>query len=451
MAAAASTPAVPLDELAKLDLDQDAAKPAAQHGGDEPADAPDDDDDGDDDADPAGAPADKKKKKKKPKKKSKKAAVKQTDPPTVPVSRFFKDGNYPVGELHDYVGNNSWRTTSEEMRHKDRLMLDEPSDSAFNYNAVRRAAEVHRQVRQYARAHIQPGMGMTEIADMIENGTRALVEENGMQAGIGFPTGLSRNHCAAHYTPNAGDTIVLQKEDVLKVDFGVHVNGRIVDSAFTLNWEPTYDALLAAVKDATETGVREAGIDVRMGDIGRAIQEVMESYEVEVEGKTKQVKSIRNLTGHSINPFVIHGGKSVPIVAPYDDDPDNDQKMEEGEYFAIETFGSTGDGYVRNADNCSHYARMDGVKAPLRFDSAKKLLGVIDKQFGTLPWCKRYLDRLGEKNYAVGLRELVQTGIVQDYPPLVDTAGPGCQTAQYEHTIILRPNCKEIVTRGDDY
>jgi len=61
------------------------------------------------------------------------------------------------------------------------------------------------------------------------------------------------------------------------------------------------------------------------------------------------VKSIRNLTGHSINPFVIHGGKSVPIVAPYDDDPDNDQKMEEGEYFAIETFGSTGDGYVRNA------------------------------------------------------------------------------------------------------
>jgi len=169
--------------------------------------------------------------KKKPKKKSKKAAVKQTEPPTVPVSRFFKDGTYPVGELHDYVGkcvarspslvsefmgtaltrssrnSNSWRTTSEEMRHKDRLMLDEPSDSAFNYNAVRRAAEVHRQVRQYARTHIQPGMGMTEIADMIENGTRALVEENGMQAGIGFPTGLSRNHCAAHYTPNAGDTI----------------------------------------------------------------------------------------------------------------------------------------------------------------------------------------------------------------------------------------------------
>lgn len=62
--------------------------------------------------------------------------------------------------------------------------------------------------------------------------------------------------------------------------------GRIVDSAFTLTFDPVYDNLLAAVRDATNTGVREAGIDVRMGDIGAAIQEVMESYEVEIGGKT---------------------------------------------------------------------------------------------------------------------------------------------------------------------
>jgi methionyl aminopeptidase len=49
---------------------------------------------------------------------------------------------------------------------------------------------------------------------------------------------------------------VLQTGDVMKVDFGVHVNGRIVDSAFTMNFEPTWDRLLEAVKDATETGVR---------------------------------------------------------------------------------------------------------------------------------------------------------------------------------------------------
>jgi methionyl aminopeptidase len=56
---------------------------------------------------------------------------------------------------------------------------------------------------------------------------------------------------------------------------------------------------------------------------------------------TPKVKVIENLSGHSINPYQIHGGKSVPLVA--NGDP---TKMEEGEYYAIETFGSTGRGRV---------------------------------------------------------------------------------------------------------
>jgi methionine aminopeptidase len=89
--------------------------------------------------------------------------------------------------------------------------------------------------------------------------------------------------------------------------------------------------------------VQEAGIDVRMSDIGAAIQETMESYEVEINGTTYPVKAIRNLNGHNIDQHVIHGGKSVPIVKGGDQ-----TKMEEGEVFAIETFGSTGKGYVRD-------------------------------------------------------------------------------------------------------
>lgn len=76
----------------------------------------------------------------------------------------------------------------------------------MTYNNIRRAAEVHRQVRKYARKFIKPGMRMIDIADSIENGTRALVEEERLDSGVGFPTGLSLNHCAAHYTPNPGDT-----------------------------------------------------------------------------------------------------------------------------------------------------------------------------------------------------------------------------------------------------
>ena len=82
----------------------------------------------------------------------------------------------------------------------------------------------------------------------------------------------------------------------------VHINGRIIDCAFTVAFDPKYDPLLDAVRDATNTGLRDAGIDVRLCDVGAAIQEVMESYEIELNGKTYPIKSIRNLNGHTIAP-----------------------------------------------------------------------------------------------------------------------------------------------------
>ncbi|KAI9676623.1 MAG: Methionine aminopeptidase 2 [Trizodia sp. TS-e1964] len=385
----------------------------------------------------------KKKRKRKPKKK-RGAATSQTSPPRTLISNLFPSGQYPEGEIVEYRNDNSYRTTSEEKRHLDRLKGDYLND-------YRKGAEIHRQVRQWAQKNIHPGQSLTEIAEGIEDGVRALSGHQGLEegdnikGGMGFPTGLSINNCAAHYTPNAGNKWYLKKEDVMKVDFGVHINGWIVDSAFTLAFDPVYDNLLASVKDATNTGVREAGIDVRMSDIGAAIQEVMESYEVEIGGTTYPVKAIRNLNGHTINRYSIHGGKSVPIVKGGDQ-----TKMEEGETFAIETFGSTGKGFVRDDMETSHYAkRIDAPTTSLRLSSAKSLLSVITKNFGTLPFCRRYLDRLGQEKYLLGLNNLVTSGIVEAYPPLCDIKGS--YTAQFEHTILLRPTVKEVISRGDDY
>jgi methionyl aminopeptidase len=85
-----------------------------------------------------------------------------------------------------------------------------------------------------------------------------------------------------------------------------------------------------------------------MSEIGGSIQEAMEAYEVDIAGKSYPVKAIRNITGHDILRYTIHGGKQVPFIK------NNDQtKMEEGEVFAIETFGSTGKGYLRNGVSAS--------------------------------------------------------------------------------------------------
>lgn len=208
----------------------------------------------------------KKKNKKNNKRKKKKTSVAkrttpQTTPPRVAVADLFRGQPFPQGEIVEYAAKNDnlQRTTAEETRHL--AVLNEMNDEFLN--DYRKAAEVHRQVRHHVQAVAKPGVTMSYLAQEIEEGVRALVGHPGIEpgdalkGGLAFPAGLCLNNVAAHWTPNPGSKdIVLQHDDVLSVDFGVHVNGRIVDSAFTLAANPVYDNLLAAVKAATNTGLK---------------------------------------------------------------------------------------------------------------------------------------------------------------------------------------------------
>ena len=310
----------------------------------------------------------------------------QTAPePTIPIADLFKGREYPRGEIqHHLLESQTYRENSDECRARERIQED-------LYGKVRWGSEVHRQVRNYAQSLCKPGVKLADLCRQLENKNRELVQEAGLERGIGFPTGCSLNHVAAHYTPNPGDETVLQYDDVMKIDFGVQVEGRIIDSAFTVSFNPRYDPLLEAVKCATDEGIKQSGIDVRLCDIGEAIQEVMESYEVELDGTTFPVKCCRNLNGHSIAPYQIHAGKSVPIVKG---GCEESLKMEEGEIYAIETFGSTGRGFVVEDMECSHYMKnFHAPHVPLRMQSSKKLLSHINKTFGTLAFCRRWLER----------------------------------------------------------
>lgn len=94
----------------------------------------------------------------------------------------------------------------------------------------------------------------------------------------------------------------------------------------------------------------------------------MESYEVEINGKTCPVKAVRNLSGHNIKQYQIHGGKSIPFIKTKDQ-----TKMEEGEIFACETFGSTGRG-----------STIDGVSTG---PSENWRISDTNAFIGYLAWC----------------------------------------------------------------
>ena len=109
-------------------------------------------------------------------------------------------------------------TRSEEGKRRDLIVEEE-------VKSYRKAAEVHREARSYIQSKIKPGVKLYDVCCDLEDHIRHIIGETGPNAGMGFPTGCSLNHCAAHYTPNPGDDTVLKESDVMKFDFGTEVNG----------------------------------------------------------------------------------------------------------------------------------------------------------------------------------------------------------------------------------
>eukprot|EP00931_Biecheleriopsis_adriatica_P050504 TRINITY_DN29247_c0_g1_i1.p1 TRINITY_DN29247_c0_g1~~TRINITY_DN29247_c0_g1_i1.p1 ORF type:complete len:494 (+),score=83.76 TRINITY_DN29247_c0_g1_i1:22-1503(+) len=399
----------------------------------------------------------------------------QTLPPSKRVASLFNGKELPAGQQIQYGGSKSSTCPSpEDLMHRGRAAKEENTlgpveDKAWKQRVrcLREGAEVHRQVRQHVQQQVRPGTELLHIAQMVEKASSTLVgfnAENPLRRGWAFPTGLSLNEIAAHDTVNPGDRPRwLQPADLLKLDFGVHVEGHIIDCAFSLSFDPMHDELMAAVQEATEEGIRNAGPDALVSEIGGCVREVMEAAEVHrPDGKVLPVQVIKNLTGHSISPYQIHSGKSLPATAT-----GGKVRMLAGELWAVETFGSVGGvGYVGNRGNCSHFMRASS-EAPYSWQrqalssKALSLLELIDKRFSTLAFCPRWIVQEAEYSksklltasaqnwWSAPLNELCNMGVVNRYPPLADV--PGSYTAQYEHTILLGRAGKEVLTRGTDY
>ncbi len=159
----------------------------------------------------------------------------------------------------------------------------------------------------------------------------------------------SINNVAANYTPNSGDETILNQNDVMKLDFRTQINCYIIDCAFTVSFNPIYDNLLKASKEATNEGIKLSGIDARLCEID-AIKEIIKSYEIELNDKVHKIKPRKDLCGHTLGRFKVHSNKSVPLFK----DEDNNMKMEEGELYAIETFASTGKGRYKELKDKIH-------------------------------------------------------------------------------------------------
>lgn len=284
-----------------------------------------------------------------------------------------------------------------------------------------KAGEIAQEVKKYARTLIKKDVPLLEIAEKIEE---KINELGGKPA---FPTNLSINDVAAHYTPSHDDET--KAHGLLKIDLGVHVDGYIADTAFSLDLEDDEEnkKLIKAAEHALENAIKVSVHDIEINQIGKAIQTTIESYDF---------NPIVNLSGHSIERYELHSGITIPNI-----DDGRDYVLEEGTY-AIEPFSTTGGGKVYDGRPSGIYVLQDSknVRSPI----AREVLEYIMEEYKTLPFCSRWLVKKFGTKALLGLKQLQANGNLHHFDQLTE-ASHG-KVAQAEHTIMVEKNKTQITT-----
>ena len=287
--------------------------------------------------------------------------------------------------------------------------------------ALLRAGAVSREARERAVELVHEGGLLREVAEEVED----FMARRGLRPA--FPTCISIDEIAAHYTPTHDDTLRFQRGNVVKLDLGAHLDGWVADTAVTVevgtkNWT----ALIRASELALQTAIEAVHAGVSTASIGEGIQRAIEAH---------RYRPIRNLTGHTIQRYVLHAGKSVPNIRHGHD------VLEEGETVAIEPFASSGAGEVDGSRPGNIY-RVLRTK-PLRQKELNEFLGLLMQEFRTLPFAERWAHRLNPRAPSL-LNPLVRTGAVMAYPALFDVEGG--IVSQTEHTMIVGRTGAEVTT-----
>jgi methionyl aminopeptidase len=282
------------------------------------------------------------------------------------------------------------------------------------------AGKIAARVREESKMVIKVGANILEIAEWIEKRIKELGGE------IAFPPNISINNIAAHFTPNKNENIFINEDDVIKIDIGVHVDGYIGDTAYTICFG-NYSDLLKASEEALKEAIKIISPGTKIKDIGEVIERTINNY---------GFKPVKNLTGHGLERFNIHAEPQILNVKN-----DNENELKEGSIIAIEPFASNGEGFVIDSDDVRIFSVIKSIEeARIRNSDARYIFDFGLKRNG-LPFAKRWLN-LSEIKFRIAAKELLSKEILYPYPILFEKKD--CKISQFEHTIIVLD--KPIVT-----
>lgn len=306
--------------------------------------------------------------------------------------------------------------------------------------------KIHENIRHKIIKWIQEQSHEIKYID-ITNFVYETIRE--MKCSVAFPCGISKNDIAAHDTAFIMDERTFNKtRDIVKIDWGIHREGCIIDSAFT--WIPSMCNQSENIKKLTDkeerarkltrevmsTMLNSIKIDALTYEVAEKAQEIIDSYE--------DVTCLKNLAGHQIGPWKIHGEYFIPFSTKTKSFFYTSPRFREDDICAVEVFSVADKDpsiQILKLEDTNHFIwKNKNLNITNLLPYTKKLINNIARNHDfRLPWTFQFQDkkysRYKESKIAT---DLFLNHCIEPYPPIMTPTGS--VTFQYEDTIIINEN-----------
>ena len=289
----------------------------------------------------------------------------------------------------------------------------------------RLSGRILRETREEMKALVREKMPIIEVCEK----TESLINKKGGKPA--FPCNVSINEVAAHFTSPPNDERRIPEKSVVKVDLGVHVDGYVTDTAFTVCFNAEHKKMTDAAEFALKTATENIRAEMPTSKIGGLIENAI---------KNRGFKPISNLTGHSVGRYLIHAGTSIPNVSQL-----SLAKVKAGDIYAVEPFVTLPEAYGRVEDGSETTIFRMVKEKSLKNPFAKQLLKHIEAYHKTLPFAERWLTGIVPKEkHPEAFKELFRSRAIMGYPVFIEASGK--TVTQAEHTVLVTEEGCEILT-----
>jgi methionyl aminopeptidase len=289
------------------------------------------------------------------------------------------------------------------------------------------AGKIASTVRENARKKNHIGRTLFDICESIENEITLL---GGNPA---FPVNVSLNEIAAHYTAEPRDQTKVKDTDVLKIDLGVHIEGYIADTAVTISYNSKYDHLVNIAEITLSEAIKTVKVNTKSSEIGKTIENTIIH---------NGLKPIQNLSGHSLDQYIVHAGKSIPNIKTLG----SSFSLVNDQAYAIEPFVTTRDGLgiVYEGKIKNIFSLIS--RKPTKDKDLDAFITYLWNRYKTLPFAIRWLVKdYDESNLRDMVDYLIRKKNIRSYPILVE--GNDKVVSQAEHTFFITNDSSYIITK----